>query len=192
MRHTLALVAALALGAGTAALAGCTGNSPQNVKVPEPFGTRPATAVLQDVLTLSAVKAKLIGDDPDSTMSLRVTVRDGVVTLRGTVHDAAIRRKVVADARATGGVKRVVDALRVDPRGPRLRQQVGDVALAARVEAAMTAQVGLQHVTVRVDRGVATLDGSVPDAKTKRTVLATARGTAGVRNVVDRVRVGGT
>jgi osmotically-inducible protein OsmY len=190
VRHALALAAALACGA--AALGGCTGSSPQNVKVPEPFGTRPATAVLKDALTLSAVKAKLIGDDPDSTLSLRVAVRDGVVTLRGTVHDAAIRRKVVADARATGGVTRVVDELRVDPRGPRLRQQVGDVALAARIEAALTAQVGLQHVTVHVDHGVATLNGTVSDAKTKRTVLATARGTAGVRNVVDRVRVRGT
>ncbi|HWT05921.1 MAG TPA: BON domain-containing protein, partial [Xanthomonadales bacterium] len=133
----------------------------------------------------------LIGDDPDSTLSLRVSVAGGVVTLRGTVHDAAIRRKVVADARATGGVKRVVDELRVDPRGPRLRQQVGDVALAARVQTAIAAQVGLQHVIVRVDHGVATLDGSASDAKTKRTILATARGTAGVRNVVDRIRVAG-
>ena len=180
--------AAVAAFAGTALLAGCTGDSQQ--KAPQPFGTRAATAVLQDALVLSAVKAKLIGDDPDSTISLRVSVTDGVVTLRGTVHDAAIRRKVVTDARATGGVKRVVDKLRVDPNAPRLRQQVGDVALAARIEAAITAQVGVQHVVVRVDRGVATLDGTA-DAKTKRTILTTARGTAGVRNVVDRIRVAG-
>ena len=183
-------VAAAALLAGAVALiAGCTGNSEQ--KMPEPFGTRAATAVLKDALTLSAVKAKLVGDDPDSTLTLRVSVTDGVVTLRGTVHDAAIRRKVVAAARATGGVKSVIDQLRVDPRGPRLRQQVGDVTLAARIEAAITAQVGLQRVVVHVDRGVATLDGSAPDAKTKRTILATARGTAGVRNVVDCIRVAG-
>ena len=186
-RPAVALAGALI---GAALIAGCT-ESPQQ-KMPEPFGTRAATAVLRDALTLSAVKAKLVGDDPDSTITLRVSVTDGVVTLRGTVHDAAIRRKVVADARATGGVKRVVDRLRVDPKGPRLRQQVGDVTLAARIEAAITAQVGLQHVVVHVDRGVATLEGSVSDAKTKRTVVATARGTAGVRNVVDRVRVAGT
>ena len=188
MRRARAVAAVLAFGAA-AAFAGCTGTS--ETKVPEPFGTRPATTVLKDALTLSAVKAKLIGDDPDSTLTLRVAVTDGVVTLRGTVHDAAIRRKVVADARATGGVKRVVDQLRVDPRGPRLRQQAGDVALATRVQAAIAAQLGLQHVTVRVDHGVATLEGTVPDAKTKRTMLATARGTAGIRNVVDRIRVAG-
>jgi osmotically-inducible protein OsmY len=180
---------ASALAVTAVLLAGCTGSSQQ--KVPEPFGTRAATAVLKDALTLSAVKAKLIGDDPDSTLTLRVTVTDGVVTLRGTVHDAAIRRKVVADARGTGGVRRVADELRVDPRAPRLRQQVGDVALATRIQTAIAAQVGLQNVVVHVDRGAATLVGSVPDAKTKRTVLATARGTTGVRNVVDRIRVAG-
>jgi osmotically-inducible protein OsmY len=46
-------------------------------------------------------------------------------------------------------------------------------------------------VTVRVDRGVATLTGTVPDAKTKATIAATARDTSGIRNVVDRVRVAG-
>jgi osmotically-inducible protein OsmY len=189
VRRAKAAPAAVLLSVAAALLGGCTGNSQE--KVPEPFGTRAATAVLKDALTLSAVKAKLIGDDPDSTLTLRVSVTDGVVTLRGTVHDAAIRRKVVADARATGGVKRVADELRVDPRGPRLRQQVGDVTLAARIQAAIAAQVGFQHVLVRVDRGVATLDGTTPDAKTKSTVLATARNTAGVRNVVDRLRVAG-
>jgi osmotically-inducible protein OsmY len=187
MRRTVALAAALTVGCA-GLLAGCTGSSQ---KVPEPFGTRAATAVLKDALVLSAVKATLIGDDPDSTISLRVAVTDGVVTLRGTVHDAAIRNRVVADAGKTGGVKRVVDELRIDPRGPRLRQQVGDVALAARVEAAITAQVGVQRVVVRVDHAVATLDGEASDAKTKRTILATARGTTGVRNVVDRIRVAG-
>jgi osmotically-inducible protein OsmY len=187
MKRMRTALAALAVTAGL--LGGCTGSSQQNA--PQPFGTRAATAVLKDALTLSAVKAKLIGDDPDSTLTLRVSVTDGVVTLRGTVHDAAIRRKVVADTRATGGVRRVVDELRVDPRAPRLRQQVGDVALAARIQTAIAAQVGLQHVVVRVDRGVATLDGTAPDAKTKRTILATAHGTSGVRNVVDRIRVAG-
>ncbi len=182
MKRALALAAALLV-------TGCTGSSQQ--KMPEPFGTRAATAVLRDALVLSAVKAKLVGDDPDSTISVGVAVTDGVVTLRGTVHDKAIRGRLVADARRTNGVKRVVDALRVDPRGPRLRQQVGDVALAARIQTAIAAQVGFQRILVRVDRGVATLDGSVPDAKAKRTILATARATSGVRNVVDRIRVAG-
>jgi osmotically-inducible protein OsmY len=168
-------------------LAGCTGSPEQ--KAPEPFGTRAATSVLKDALVLSAVKATLVADDPDSTTSVGVSARDGVVTLRGVVKDAATRARLVSGARAVSGVKRVVDLLRVDPKSPRFREQVGDVALAARVQTAVTAQVGLQKVGVRVERGVATLDGTVSDAKTKRTILTTARGTSGIRNVVDRIRV---
>jgi osmotically-inducible protein OsmY len=94
-------------------------------------------------------------------------------------------------ARGVAGVKSVVDDLTINPHQPQVKQQVADVALEARIEAALTAQVGLQHVAVHVERGVATLSGTVPDAKTRATVVATARGTSGIRNVVDRIRVAG-
>jgi osmotically-inducible protein OsmY len=160
--------------------------------VPEPLQTRSATTVLRDALILSSLEARLAAEYPDSVTGVRASVTDGVVTLRGTVRDAAIRKHMVADAEETTYVKAVVDRIRVDPRSPRLRDQVGDVALATRVQAAIAAQLGFQHVTVRVDAGVATLTGTAPDAKTKRTILTTARGTTGIRNVVDRIRVAGT
>lgn len=182
MRRALALAAALVL-------ASCTAPAPDNA--PSSQRARDATAVLRDTLIMSAVKARLTAEYPDSMTSVRVSVADGVVTLRGTVRDAATHAHIVADAKRTTSVKAVVDHVRVDARSPRLRDQVGDVALATRVQAAIAAQLGVQHVVVHVDHGVATLDGTVPDAKTKRTILATARGTAGVRNVVDRIRVAG-
>ena len=181
MKRALALAAALFL-------AGCTGSSEQ--KMPQPFGTRPATSVLKDALLLAEVKSALTATDPDSAATVGVAARDGVVTLRGRVRDAATKTRLAGAARTSSGVVRVVDELRVDPRAPQLRQQVGDVALAARVETAITAQLGPQNVAVHVDRGVATLSGTVTDRKTKTTVLAAARGTSGIRNVVDRIRVG--
>lgn len=180
-----------AAGAGIvlalAVASGCTGND--QTKAPEPFGTRPATEVLRDGVTLTAVKAKLTATDPDSATTLGVGSRDGVVTLRGSVRDAGAKARDVAAARTVAGVKSVVDELRVDPHGPRPGQQLGDAALAARIAAAYTAQVGFQRVTVSVDRGTATLAGSVADPATARTIAATARGTSGIRNVVDRIRV---
>jgi osmotically-inducible protein OsmY len=180
--RALALAAALVLAA-------CTANAPDNA--PGPQRTRDATTVLRDTLIMSAVKARLTAEYPDSTTSVRVSVAGGVVTLRGTVRDANTHAHIVADAERTTYVKAVVDRVRVDPRSPRFKDQVGDVALATRIQAAVAAQLGVQHVTVRVERGVATLSGTTADAKTKRTILATARGTAGVRNVVDRIRVAG-
>jgi osmotically-inducible protein OsmY len=181
------LAAALA---ATAVLAGCTSNTTTTtIQVPQPFGSRPATEVLRDGLILTAVKAQLTALDPDSATSLGVSVRDGVVRLRGTVRDAGALAKDVAAARRVSGVKSVVSEARVDPRGPRPREQVSDFALATRITAALTAQVGLTGVRVHAAGGTVTLDGSAPDAKTKATAVTTARGTGGVRNVVDHIRV---
>ena len=182
MRHAPALAAALLV-------AGCTGSSQQ--RIPEPFGTLPPASAVKDTLILSAVKATLTADDPDSATTLRVSSAGGVVTLRGAVRDAATRTRLVSAARNVAGVRSVVDDLTINPHQPQIKQQVADVAEEARIEAAVTAQVGLQHVTVQVAHGVATLAGTVPDAKTRATVVATARGTSGIRNVVDRIRVAG-
>jgi hyperosmotically inducible periplasmic protein len=177
----------IAFAAVALALAGCTGGGGVQ-RAPEPFGTV-SVAAIEDNLIAAAIKAKLAGDDPDSATTLRVASRDGVVTLSGTVRDAAAHRRDVAEARAVAGVEQVVDRLRVDPRGPRPGRQIADAALAARIVAAYTATVGLQHVTVTVDRGAATLGGTVADAPTRDRIVATARATDGIRNVVDRIRV---
>lgn len=183
MRRALALAAILVL-------AGCTSSSQQ--RVPEPFGTLPPATVFKDALIVAGVKAALIAADPDSTTTVSVTVAAGVVTLRGSVRSNALRAKVVSESRKVSGVKSVVDDLRIDPHQPQVNQQLTDAALVARIEAAVTAQVGVQaKLTVAVEHGIATLGGSVPDAKTKASVVAAARGTSGVRNVVDRIRVAG-
>ncbi|MBV9438518.1 MAG: BON domain-containing protein [Candidatus Eremiobacteraeota bacterium] len=161
-------------------------------RAPEPFGTRAATDVLRDAVILAAVKAKLTADDPDSATTLAVAVQNGVVTLRGTVHDGNVLARLPREARSINGVKRVVTEVRVDPHGPRPKEQFDDAALAARIQASIALQVGLQHVGVRVTHGVATLDGSVHDARTRAAIVATARGTSGIRNVVDRIRVEGS
>lgn len=187
---TVPRIAVPALALALAALAGCGPNATTTtVRMPQPFGTRAATEVLRDGLVLTAVKAQLTALDPDSATSLGVSVRDGVVLLRGTVRDRGALTRDVAAARKVSGVKQVVADLRVDPRGPRPREQVSDFALATRITAALAAQVGPTGVRVHVASGTVTLDGAVSDPKTKAAALATARNTAGVRGVVDRIRV---
>ena len=179
---------AAACAAVVAAIAsGCTGSIEQ--KAPNPFPSGAVTAGLKDALIFAAVKAQLTAIDPDSSTTLGVGVRDGVVTLHGTTRDAKAREKDVAAARKISGVRDVVDDLRVDPHGERPGQQLNDAALAARITAAFTAELGVQPVQVHVDHGIVTLEGTVKDAKTKAALVQAARATSGVRNVVDRVRV---
>jgi osmotically-inducible protein OsmY len=169
-------------------LTACTAPPPPSAPASE--ATRAPGAELEDALITGAVKAALVAHDPDSTTNVRVAVRDKVVTLTGTVKDRKTRDDLVRVTETVVHVKAVHDGLRVDPRQRRLGEQVDDFALAARIQTAAAAQVGFKHVIVHVDRGVVTLEGSVPDAKTKATVVRTARDTEGVRNVVDRMRVG--
>ncbi|HEY0393189.1 MAG TPA: BON domain-containing protein [Candidatus Elarobacter sp.] len=167
--------------------AGCTGQT----KAPDTGPVRNAAGELQDALIAADVRAALVSHEPTDGAGIQVAVRGGVVTLRGLVKDGTTRRRLVELAQETPHVTRVVDFVGIDRRRQRLEDRVGDAALAARVQAAVSAEVGFQVLAVRVEGGTAILDGRVPDAKTKAAAARAAGDTAGIRNVVDRIRVGG-
>ncbi len=121
MRRALALAAALLL-------AGCTGASE---KAPEPGATRAVTAQFEDALILAAIKARLAAQYPNSATTVGVSVADRTVTLRGTVRDAATRRRMAEDAEMTVHVNRVVNQLRVDPHQRRIRNVVDRIRVEA-------------------------------------------------------------
>ena len=59
------------------------------------------------------VKTKFLADTSISGLKIDVDTKNDVVTLSGTVPTAAEKRKAVEVARATDGVKSVVDNLKV-------------------------------------------------------------------------------
>lgn len=59
------------------------------------------------------VKTKFLGDTGVSGLRIDVDTKDGVVTLTGTVPTAAEKRRAMELAKATDGVKSVVDRLKV-------------------------------------------------------------------------------
>jgi hyperosmotically inducible protein len=68
---------------------------------------------ISDTLVTTKVQAMFYLDREVKAADIDVTTHDGVVTLTGTVDNEAVRRKAVADARSTDGVKQVVDKLTV-------------------------------------------------------------------------------
>jgi hyperosmotically inducible protein len=162
-----------------------TGCSSPPAGGPQPQVTQIEKAAT-DALLIAAVKARLIAVDPNSTTSLGVSANGGTVTLTGSVRSARARSRTLDAARATPGVKAVNDELKVDPSLPDVGGQVGDAAIAARIEAAIFTQTGAIDVKVAVARGVVTLSGT-PSAKVRDVALATAHHTTGVRDVVDRM-----
>lgn len=69
--------------------------------------------VLSDAEITTAVKTKMIADSHVHAMDINVDTDNGVVTLNGSVRDAAEKAEAMKVARHTHGVKRVVDKLTV-------------------------------------------------------------------------------
>ena len=67
----------------------------------------------KDAALTAAVKSKFLADTDISGLKIDVDTRLGVVTLNGTVPTAAEKKKAVAVAKETDGVKKVVDNLKV-------------------------------------------------------------------------------
>jgi hyperosmotically inducible periplasmic protein len=66
-----------------------------------------------DAALTAKVKTKFLADNSIAGLKIDVDTKDNVVTLSGTVASAAEKRRAVEVARATEGVKKVVDRLKV-------------------------------------------------------------------------------
>ena len=72
-----------------------------------------AGAAVSDASITAAVKSKLLGDGRTPGLKIDVDTRDGIVTLSGNVPTAAEQANALRLARATKGVRRVVDKMTV-------------------------------------------------------------------------------
>lgn len=165
------------------AAAGCSADT-RNAAQP---AASQAKAIADDAFLTTAVKAKLITVDINSTASLGVHVHGGVATLTGSVRTNAARAKTLAAATSVPGITGVRDQLHIDSRVPDIGQRLGDAALAGRIAGAIFTQTGNTGVKVNVHAGVVTLSGAVNDPKIRDAAVDTARNTSGVHSVVDRM-----
>ena len=88
-----------------AAVSGCSANKPM-------VGATVGSYADDSYLT-SVVKAKLLGDTGLKAFHIHVTTSKQVVTLSGTLPDASLRNEAVRVARGVGGVKDVIDNIRI-------------------------------------------------------------------------------
>lgn len=181
MRTAVVLAAVLALPACSSASVDQAANSVASQ----------APTILQEGLLQATLRAKIAAIDVDAATNVGIADHAGHVKLTGAVRTAEEREKVVAAAKSIGGVTSVDDELRIDPKMRGTAQQAGDFALAAKVETALASQTGINAISVRTSAkdGVVTLRGTVPSDAIKATMIATAKGTSGVRQLVDGLAV---
>jgi hyperosmotically inducible protein len=70
---------------------------------------------VKDGWLVMKIHSDLVDEDVLSGSNIDVDVKDGVVTLQGTVPSEAGRTRAIAEAKKTDGVKNVVDQLKVAP-----------------------------------------------------------------------------
>jgi hyperosmotically inducible protein len=70
---------------------------------------------VKDGWLVMKIHSEFVGEDELGGSNIDVDVKNGVVTLKGTVPSEAAKRKAVAEAKQNDGVKSVVDQLKVVP-----------------------------------------------------------------------------
>jgi osmotically-inducible protein OsmY len=163
------------------------------------------TDATRDAWITATIRSKYFLDVDVKKRDLDVDTQNGVVTLTGTVESPAERRQAVDLARTTAFVRDVVDrltlaattALTGAPKGPGavVPQLTGNAGAPAPPDGWITTSIlakfflskalQSQRVEVSTHDGVVTLSGSVGDAAARSAAEEIARGTKGVRSVVN-------
>jgi hyperosmotically inducible protein len=156
----------------------------------------------------TAVKSKLAAADTVKATDINVDTSNGVVTLKGEVPSAAAKTRALELAKATDGVRDVVDAIVVTPAaapttgavddaqrkvGDAARDTsnvMGDAGITAAIKTKMLADSTVSGLKIDIDTtdGVVTLKGDVASAVEHKRAIEIAKGTEGVKSVKDQLK----
>lgn len=169
-------------------------------------GGTAAPSTHPDVWLTAKVQSKYFLDDLVKLRNIDVTTQNAVVTLSGAVASEAERRRAVALARSTEGVRDVKDDLKVDPSAvvssndPATAVPLAPVPDLKRPDAWITTKVQSQYfldpqikgheINVDTTRGVVSLKGTVANQELKEQAERIARETEGVTRVINQLTVG--
>ncbi len=175
---------------------------------------------IKDAWLVMKVHSEMVDEDVLNGSNIDVDVKNGVVTLQGTVPSEAARARALAVAKANDGVKGVTDQLKIAPATPNRAaraadraedkaQRAGEKTAAAGRSAGRAIDDGWikskiyaqyladwntvlndSDIDIDVDNNMVTLNGTVKTAEAKAKAVSIAKATDGVKGVKDNLRVG--
>ena len=180
--------------------------------------SRDTSTMVNDAWITTQIYAKFFADPDIKGRNINVETLSGVVTLRGVVQNGAERNQAAAKAKATEGVKQVVDKLTLpqaekpephdtSPRPPvsnaeqvkahaksaadRVGKEISDTWITTKVQAMffLDKDVKGTQIDVTTKGSIVTLAGTVPTEATRQKAVADARSIEGVTQVVDKINV---
>jgi hyperosmotically inducible protein len=152
------------------------------------------SCALTDAGITTNVKAKFLADDVVKSSQLEVATKNGIVTLTGNVDSEQAKKKALEIARATTGVKDVVDMISAReasgngnaPEPARnLGEAITDTGITISVKSRLLDDPQVKGLRIDVDTrdGVVFLTGSVGSDTEKAKAIQLAKDTKGVRDV---------
>jgi hyperosmotically inducible protein len=163
-----------------------------------------ANAVKDSWITFK-IHVQFLPEDPLEGSNVDVDTAKGVVTLTGTVPNAAARTRAVAIAKATDGVVSVTDKLTIGPAeraidmkrireaGRSTGRTITDGWVKSKIYAQYLTENTLDdsHIDIDITNGAVTLNGTVKSEAGRARALAIAKATDGVTSVKDALKIGG-
>ena len=147
----------------------------------------PGGAHRSDADIAQAVRHALEWDITVPDKQIHSTVSGGIVTLDGTVASWSQRADAERAVERLTGVKRVANAIKIEPE---VRASISDVRVA--VEAALERHAAREASRIDLvigNGGTVDAVGTVQSFREKQAVLGAIRGTPGVREVSDHLSV---
>jgi len=179
------------------------------------LGVTAATAqvsAIKDGWLVMKVHSEFVNEDLLGGSNIDVDVKNGVVTLQGTVTSEAARARALEVARKNDGVKNVVDQLRIAPATSNTAERTMDRASDKTASAAkktgraiddgwVKSKIYAQYmadwntvlddsdIDIDVTNNMVVLNGTVKSAEAKAKAVSIAKATEGVKGVKDNLRV---
>ena len=164
---------------------------------------------IKDGWLVTKLHSLFVPEDALSGSNIDVNVKDGMVTLEGSVPNEAARAKALAISKGADGVKGVTDHLRIAPdtqltkasdKADKARTKAGRKADDGWIKSKIYAQYMSEWTTVLndsdikidVSKGVVTLKGTVRSAAARTKAVSIAKGTNGVKSVKNLLTVATT
>jgi osmotically-inducible protein OsmY len=138
-----------------------------------------------DTEVAGAIRQALLWDVFVPEEKIQTTVRDGIVTLHGTVESASEREDAARAIRNLAGVCAIENQIVVK------RTEVVKSALRTAIHEALERRADREsdRIGLDVDEGRVTLSGAVQSWTERQAVVGAARGTRGVESVIDKLHV---
>ena len=170
--------------------------------IPNATGQERAAAKVSDWWITTKIHSQFVPEDVLDDSNIDVDTANGVVTLSGTVATAAGRDRAVAIAKATDGVKNVVDKLRIAPEHDKATREAAGAAkssgrrvtdgwIKSKIYSQFLTEKALDDSDIDIDvrAGVVTLKGTVLTAAGRAKATEIAKATDGVKSVKDNLTV---